>query len=486
MTIDFNTIPVDLRVPGARAEVSNRAARSGGGDVPDRILVIGQSLAGATAVADQALRIFSAGQAVEAAGRGSMLAAMAAVVLKAAPTSEVHILPLDDDAAGTAATGQITVTAAPTAAGSAVFYVAGRRYPVTVAAGDTTAAVATAIAAKITADADALVTAAADGSDVNLTARHKGVAAGAFDIRHSYFASEALPAGLTVTITAFAGGAGDPELDDAIANLGDVWFPTIINPYTDTTALLALEAELLDRYGAMRAIQGFANGAATGTVGELTTFGNSRNSPFTGYIDAGGSPTPAFLWAANVGSVSHSEPDPSRQRRTLPLTEVLGSAQGDRRTWQERQALLENGISTHTVDAAGVVRIERLITTYETDEFGAEDTSYLDETTVRLANAVRTDLVAFVDATYPRSKLGDDGSTGPNVVTPAMLKTAGVNRYLVWADRGWVEGGDAFTQFKRDQVVERDPNDTNRVNWRLGPNFINNLRITAMQIEFRQ
>ncbi|KAL6953366.1 hypothetical protein U1Q18_052060 [Sarracenia purpurea var. burkii] len=88
-------------------------------------------------------------------------------------------------------------------------------------------------------------------------------------------------------------------------------------------------------------------------------------------------------------------------------------------------ALLYDGISTYTVSNDGTVRIQRVITTYQTDPNGAETPAFLDLNSPLTLAFIRADLRYYLATKYPRSKLADDGTNygvGQAIVTPSILK----------------------------------------------------------------
>src|SRR3546814_16230396 len=88
--------------------------------------------------------------------------------------------------------------------------------------------------------------------------------------------------------------------------------------------------------------------------------------------------------------------------------------------------LLFDGISTFRVDAGGVVVIERTITTYKTNTFGAADPSYLDVETLKTLTFLRFDLRNLIALRFPRHKLANDGTAfarGQAVVTPKVIRS---------------------------------------------------------------
>ncbi|MEB0312248.1 phage tail protein, partial [Pseudomonas sp. 10B1] len=72
------------------------------------------------------------------------------------------------------------------------------------------------------------------------------------DIRSNYLGTvngQAIPVGLTLTITAMTAGATNPVLDTALSSLADQAFDFIVSPYTDTASLDSLKALLNDKTG---------------------------------------------------------------------------------------------------------------------------------------------------------------------------------------------------------------------------------------------
>ena len=275
----------------------------------------------------------------------------------------------------------------------------------------------------------------------------------------------------------------------ALAAIGDEQYNVIAVPWTAAGEIAKLEAELAERWGPTQQIDGVGIAAykgAGGTQAQATTYGNARNSPHVSVMDAGGSSTPTWAWAAAIaGAVSASATgDPARPFQTLPLNGVMPAAIGDRRTFAERNTLLFDGISTHTVDRGGTVRIERLVTTYQTTASGVPDTAFLDLNTPLTLSHLRADFRNTILRKYPRHKLADDGTRigpGQAVVTPSVGRAEAIALFRRWEERGLVEGAD---QFKADLVVERDAQDRNRLNWLMAPDVINQFRVGGAKISF--
>lgn len=489
MAVSFNQIPADVRVPLVYIEFDNSNAVRGTPAVMHRILVLGQRTSDGAVAAGVPVRITSADQAADAFGRGSMLAGMFAALKAANRYTETWAIALDDDAEGAAAAGAVTLAGSPSAAGTLSLYIAGQRVRLGVQAGASSATLATALAAAINAQADLPVVAAVDGvtpEKVNVTARHKGEAGNAIDLRLNHYQGETTPAGLAVTLTAFAGGSANPEIAAALAVMGDEWWHSVVMPYTDGANLTALEAELLTRWGPTRMIDGIAYTAFRGNHGATGTFGSGRNGPLITCMGTGLSPTPPWVWAAVYAGVAAASIaiDPARPLQTLPLPGILPPKLEDRWTLEERNLLLFDGISTFMVTNAGGVQIERAITTYQENAYGVADPSYLDVNTPATLSYIRYATRARITQKFPRHKLADDGTrfgAGQAIVTPRVIRAELLALFRELEEAGLVEN---FEQYKAELIVERNANDRNRVDVLSPPDLVNQFRIFAAQIQF--
>lgn len=485
MAISFDQITPNLRVPFVYAEFDSSNALGAATLMPFKSLVCGQKLAAGTQAELTPVRITSPEQAVTLFGAGSMLAqALAAYKLNDEMT-EVWAMAVDDLTAGVKATGTLTVTGAATESGTLCLYIGGRRIRVAVASGDQPTAIATAIAAAVNAETDSPCTATSNAGVVTLSAQHKGEAGNGIDVRLNYY-SESTPAGVAVAIVAMSGGTGNPDADEIIAAMADVQYHIICWPWTDTASLVAIEEELLDRSGPLRMIEGQAICAATGTHGTLGTLGDSRNSQHLTIMHAHGTPTPTWALAAAVAAAAayYGNIDPARPFQTLPLSGVLPPAQADRFTLAENNLLLFDGISTFTVDAGGVVRLQRLITTYKVNAAGADDVAYLDLNTPLTLSYLRYSFRSYILRKYPRHKLADDGNNfgpGQAVMTPKLGRAEAIAWYTEMVTLGLVENIDAF---KAALLCERNATDRNRLDWLLPTDLVNQLVVGAAKISF--
>lgn len=490
MAVSFNHIPANVRVPLFYAEVDG--SQAGIFQQNQKALLIGQRFSAGTVAAGVPVQVATADQAKTYFGKGSMLARMVEAYRANDPATELWAIALNDESEGAAATGTIAFTGPATAAGTLSIYIAGQRVQVPVSASDSATNIAAAVEAAVNADTNLPVTADATTGTVTLTARHKGTVGDGIDIRLNYLGlpgGESLPAGVGATVTAMSGGATDPDISAAIAAMGDNEFDYIGIPYTDSTSLDAIGAEMNDttgRWSYVRQLYGHVFTARAGTAAALDTFGDGRNDPHVTIIGQYNSPTPVYETAAmlTAQAAKSLSIDPARPLQTLPLIGFMVPPAESRFTFAENNALLFSGIST--IDySSGAARIQRAITTYRVNAFGEPDNSFLDVTTLATLSYVLRSMKFRITSKYPRHKLANDGTrygAGQAIVTPNVIRAELVAHYSELETLGLVENVEAF---KAALIVERDVTDPNRLNVLYPPDLVNQLRVFAVLAQFR-
>jgi phage tail sheath gpL-like len=321
---------------------------------------------------------------------------------------------------------------------------------------------------------------------VTLTARNKGTVGNDIDLRANYYDGEELPSGLSLAIVAMASGANDPDLADAVAVMADEWFQIISGPYADLANLGAMKTELTSRASATRMIDGMYITAVYDTPANLSTLGKNANlnSPWIAIVGAFGIPEMPYELAAGIAGQAAAEfsVDPARPLQTIQVIGIKAPKTEDKFTFEENNGLLFDGIAT--IDTRGVVRIQRLITTYRTNDSGATDIAYLDATTVFTLMYLRYDFRTQIQTRYGRAKLVDDATriqSGQQVISPAVGKAEAVAIARQWEKAGLVENID---QFKAELICRRSPADPNRLEWIMSPDLVNQFRVGAATIQF--
>ena len=487
MSVPFRQIPQGLRTPLFYAEVDPSHANTG--EVTEATLLIGQKVAAGVAPANVPVICASITDAKNLAGAGSQLALMVAAYLQNDPQAQLWLLPLVDDPGSTKAAGSLVLAGAPTANGVLSLYVGGVLVALPVTTGQATTAIATALAAALNANLDLPVSAAANASTVTLTADNGGVAGNDIDLRLNYrgsAAGEVLPAGVSVSITAMAGGATNPSLTAGLAVLGDQPFDFIVSAYQDAASLASLSALMVSRWGYASQIYGHVFAAFSGTYGAQATFGAGLNDPHLTAPGVYDSPTWRPLVAAMYGGACAQslKADPALPLQTVPIIGMLAPPVQSRLTQAQRNALLFDGVSTYSVGSDGTCSVEAAITTYQKNAFGQADDSLLRVETLFTLMAVIRSLRAVVTSKFGRVKLASDGARlppGSAAVTPNVIRAELIAAYQGMVGE-LVEDADGFAA---GLTVERDPTSPNRVNVLWPGNLINGLGVFATLIQFR-
>lgn len=392
----------------------------------------------------------------------------------------------DSTPAGVAATATQTIVGTAQEDALMYFVVAGVSVSVLVSKEDDAATIAQSIVDVINGDDDYPITAECAGAVITYTAKQTGETGNEIKVVCNYYSGESFPSGVTTQDVQLSGGAGNPDITDAIVAMADEWFNHIVMPYKDTANLDALRDELLERWGPMKMEEGTAYLAYAGTHAETSTFGESRNDFLYTCMGANSSPTPAYLWATAYAAAASYElaVDPARPLQTVTMPRLLAPPVSDRWDLNERNLHLYDGVATHNINASGVVQIEREITMYRLNSFGRPDPSYLDITTPHTLGYIRYATVNRITQKFPRHKLADDGQsfdpTQP-IVTPSIINLELIALYQEMLTAGIVENVD---NYKEALYCVRDDDDRNRINVQAAPDLVNQFRVFAMTNQF--
>ena len=487
-SISFTNIPPNIRIPLTSVEFDATQAIVANGNAQN-VLLIGQSL-----VTQPYAPVFAASlaQVQSLAGRGSMLARMVAAYRGNDGFGQVWILPVAEPSGGVANVQTVTITGAPTAAGTLALYIGSTSVPIAVGLTDTPTTIAAAIAAAVTANPDLPVTAAAAAGVVTLTHKHKGVVTGYTNVQLNYYGAvggEMTPPGITVAIATTTAGTGAPDVSGLDGVLKDAQFDFIGTPYGDSASLAAI-ATLMSfsagRWAPTRKVYGHAYSAVPGTVSTLQTFGGTLDDPHTSVFGYEPCPTPPEeAVAMALGQIAPAiAADPARPLQTLQLQGFLPAAANNRFTKSQQQALLSAGIATLSY-VAGDAFIQRAVTTYQANPLGQPDTSYLDSETLYTLMAVTRQLIGAFQTKYPRSKLADDGtrfSAGQPIVTPSVALGEIAAQYNIMEFNGLVEDADSML---KATIVQRNLTDPTRLDILWAPFLVSGLRQLAIKNQFR-
>jgi len=491
MTIAFSSIPSNLRIPFFAMEFDGSNANASIAGADKGIIFANKTSAGA-AVSGEINPIFSDSDAIRLAGRRSVGRAMAKAVLANASTVEWYLCVIDDNGAGVAPVWTLTVSGTATKAGTLPFYFGTTAEPVQVgvAVGDTASAIAAAINTALGANADIQVTASVTGAVVTATHANKGTMGNHLTPLCGGRRGDVIPAdlGITVTIVQTVTGSGNPTLSGALANWSGEDFALCVHAWDDATSLTTLETEAANRWGPMVAMDVFFLAGLNLALASAQSVGNSRNSKHTGFVSAPGSKSPSagYELAGYVGGIALASLTnlPSQPLQTLQPAGAYPPSKSLRFTDTERNTLLWNGVGATSANGDSAVKIDRLITTYKTNEAGSPSEAFLDVNTMFTLRRARKLFRSMLAERYPRHLIASDSPNLPAnlpIMTESEGKTFAIDWYNTCANAGLFEsaGLDAFITALS---VERQGK--NGMAWYLPPDIMNQFVVGAAKAAF--
>ena len=339
--------------------------------LPQRIAVVGQG-ATASVYSNTKAQVLSAFEVGQAYGFGCPLHLACQQLFPVngdgVRTIPVTVYPLDDDGAGTASAGDITPTG--TATETASIRVLINNIPsaqITVVTGEAGTDLESRIADAISANVDMPMTAAAGADVVDLTSKWKGASANDLIIE-----IDGAVAGINFAITQPAGGAANPDVDDALNQVGDVWETLVINclDLADTTTLDKFQTWGDGRWGALTRKPAIVfTGNPSTTVANAIAVSDTRKTDKVNVATPlpGSSELPLVIAARWVSRIAvRSNNQPGYDFGSLPLTGLTPGADGDQWDYPSRDAAVKGGSSTIEIKS-GVPNISDTVTFFHPD-----------------------------------------------------------------------------------------------------------------------
>lgn len=404
-----------------------------------KILFIGQKVAAGSATAGALVESIANGGAEDALfGRNSMIATLIRANKVRNQQIQVDAIALDDNGAGVAATGTITVTGTATEAGTLTVIAGSERnhkFSVAVADTDTATDIAAAIVAAVNADLDVPVTASNVAGVVTFTADNDGTWGNSIPIE-----VRGEVGGVTTAVVGMSGGATDPVLTGVFDVIGERRYQAIVWPYPNDTAEVR---GLLDpRFNADGKVQdGVAFTALNDTVGNLSTLASALNSQslvifggkletetnyaggdiveipmvkaavFAGYrglrLDTDGVSVSDLVITANGPLDSFGGPAlASKPYFNSPFAELFPIKTGRGFDDSEIESLKDDGVSVLGNNIAGNTVISgEVVTTYKTDVAGNPDVTFTFLNYVDTASQAREYFFNNYRARFAQSRL---------------------------------------------------------------------------------
>lgn len=338
--------------------------------LPQRIAVVGQ---GSTAAvyATTKRQVTSAQEVGSLYGFGSPVHLAALQLFPATGdgvgTIPVTIYPLVDDGSGVVSDGTILPGGSPTVAASYVVRVNGvESEPFVISVGDVVATITAAITTAINAVIGMPIIAVDGTTDVDFTSKWKGTSAN--DIFVEVLGSTT--AGNTFGITQPTGGLVNPDVDDALNQVGDVWETLFLNcmEFDDTGTLDKFDVFGESRWGSLTRKPMIALHGNT-VVDEIAATAVSDVRPTdrtNGFVPAPGSVNlPLAIAARAIARIAvRANNNPAYDYGSLDLTGIIPGTDAEQWTFVERDvAIKRGGGSTQLKD--GVVNLSDTVTFYK-------------------------------------------------------------------------------------------------------------------------
>lgn len=490
MAIAFTEIPEALLVPGQYQEIDNSLA----GTVSDvkRVLMVGTMSASGTATAGKAVQVRSADKAKILFGNGSPAAIMAAEFLKHNTTEELWVLPIAEPDAGTKWNRSFVVSASNAAAGNVAITINGKELYAAVSAGALASDVASAITAAINGtenspvEAEVVTYSENNTVSVKLSSVVKGVTG-----NYNTITITANASGVSINAQDPVPGTLSPEIEDSLVALGSARYHYIASEFADLANIKAMADELNDRYTALRQIDGRCFIALSGELGDASTANTmlysaqTINCPHIAIVPRGVSVQHPCVWAAAwCAKLSRRlADDPAANTTDIEISDLIA----EEYSFDDRQALLENGICTYRIDTSGNLLIERAVTSYTENSDGARDTSYLDIQVVETVSAIRTYINQLARKRFKTWKLArteENFGAGSKVMTPGVWRSflAEVYQSHFIQEVQWCQD---FESYKDSIIVEVKAGSKTRLEYRHRPILIGQFYVGAGLNQFQ-
>ena len=320
--------------------------------LPQRIAIVGQGATNSTyaTTKSQKTSAFDVGSAY---GFGSPVHLAAKQLLPVngdgVGSIPVTVYPLEDAGTSVAATGDITPAGAQTVAATYIVRINNiDSESFVISVGDTVADIVTAMTAAINANVDMPVVAADNTTAVGLTSKWKGASAN--DIYAEIVGSTT--AGTTFAVTQPTGGLVNPDVDDALDQVGSVWETLIINcmDIADTTTLGKYTTFGEGRWGALerKPLMVFTGNLATTVAAAITVPDARKTDRINCQLVAPGSNDLPFATAsrqvARIAVIANN--NPPRDYGSQQATGLVPGDDGDQWLYTDRDTAVKGGSST--------------------------------------------------------------------------------------------------------------------------------------------
>jgi phage tail sheath gpL-like len=358
----------------------------------------------------------------------------------------------------TAAISTVVITASGNLSrpGEVMLYIAGQRISIGVSSNDTQTTVALRLIAAINAVASLPVTAAitANAWEVRLTAKWGGLTGNDIDLRGTYYPDDRLPNDVTLTVPPMTTGTTSPDLTPLIVAMQGYRATEIVCPFTDSTNMGILEAELATRWLQNNMQDQMVINAIRGTESSITTWLSSRNSPHVHTVATTKDCTSPWETAAMVGASVESMAaiDPAQPHTGVAMIGYKGPKQGEHFTLDQVNNLLLAGASPLNVLPDYTATLLRMVTNYTQTSAGAADRSMASVNWLKTMSYYRWFVVTEFQIKYTGFKIAayvTEAIPGQKIMTKELGQEIMLGIYKLMMDVGLMQ----HLQYYQDTMV---------------------------------
>ena len=480
----FDVIPTDFSTPGVYVKNSNGTNIQTAVAQPKKALIIGQRTSDGSAAALTLKRIVSDTQGAAFHGPGSLTSELVTAFRKVNKTTELWSISMADDGDGVKAAFTLTFTGTTTSAGILYFLMGEKPFQVSLPLGSTPTQTATKVTAAIQAATYLPAVSTSNLGVSTVTMKNAGEFGNDYKITLNYFQGQDLPAGLSVAIAQSVQGEVNPDITTALAALGGDQWNYIISPYNDTTNVVALEAYLGANDDPVLSKEGVAFLGLEADLADAITYGNARNSKFTSFHLATGSPDPSWFWAAERAGIRAGQSDPAANVNGIRMVDSHAPKPEDRFDPFEWNSLIDAGFSYYRIAPDSTVLAGFDYTMYKKD-----DNNIVDERWKRLHKVIAASYIRWFwgywyNLRWGNAKLAPDTqplSSTQKIITPRIGKAEDYSIKQILEREGIIVN---IAASKDSDYCEIDPNVATRMNHLVTIEIIDHLEQTAVQAEY--
>jgi phage tail sheath gpL-like len=472
------------RVTGVNVEYRNFNTGSGG-FLPQRLALFGAGNADAQYSLEKYEAAGSADAIAKRYGYGSPIHLAARQLFPAGGGGAIFpvtVYPLRPPGDATAAAGAIEVSGIPAAAGSGVVRIGGIEAEFPIAKGAAATEILTAVKTAINTKLEMPVAAGtiADG-ELPVTAKWKGETGNEIKIKVSTELE-----GPAFGITAMSGGSLDPDVEPALAAIGQIWETVILSCFSwkKTGRLDQYQLFCEGRWGELEKKPCLAAHGCTDDYAARTAVTDLRKNDYANFlIQSTGSDELTFVIAArglvnDIMSNANSNPPLGYSGKLTGLAAGPDEAQEN---YQTRNNAVMKGASTN-IKTGSAAELNDVITFYHPDGEAIPSRRYVVDL-VKLMNVVfNVRMVLEADEKKGAPLVSDATPTAnPRAVQPKMVKTELMNLANSLSRAAIIQEPE-FT--KENLAVKIDSSNPKRLNVQYPVKLSGNVEVTSADIYF--